>query len=402
METLHSGSKLIVEFSLIWQSSNMKHEERFYADPVNLWRDVFEPAMIEQLHGKTIGASASIDIPASRFPEPSSTRKIVSIRPDQVKKERKDGSPIVLAEGRFYPQGLLQGVVGVYAASTLPCRYLGIDKGQLMFDLNHPLAGHDLRFSAKILAIQAQIKERGGRCEDWLEKISSNGPGMQEPSVRVRTRYIGDDGFTRRDDRPDSHFYQQPRMVHHLDSTCRQEISKQYAKLIRPGSKVLDLMGSWHSHLPEDLSLAGLSVLGMNMEELQRNSRANELLLQDLNLTPRLPMPSEMTDAVICTASIEYLIKPQEVMAEAARILKPGGVIAIAFSNRWFPHKVTAYWEDLHEFERLGMVAQLIQESNEFAEICTLTRRGAPRPDDDPHFQYPFSDPVFMVWAVKK
>jgi hypothetical protein len=59
--------------------------------------------------------------------------------------------------------------------------------------------------------------------------------------------------FHARDAQPDRLFYRQPRLVHHLDRTARAEISRRYAGLIRPGSRVLDLMGSWTSHLPDSL-----------------------------------------------------------------------------------------------------------------------------------------------------
>ncbi len=32
--------------------------------------------------------------------------------------------------------------------------------------------------------------------------------------------------------------------------------------------------------------------------------------------------------------------RPLEVFAEIVRVLKPGGVLAVTFSNRWFPPKV--------------------------------------------------------------
>ena len=39
---------------------------------------------------------------------------------------------------------------------------------------------------------------------------------------------------------------------------------------------------------------------------------------------------------------IDYLTKPLAVMSEAARVLRPGGVLAIVFSNRLFFSKAVA------------------------------------------------------------
>jgi SAM-dependent methyltransferase len=164
---------------------------------------------------------------------------------------------------------------------------------------------------------------------------------------------------------------------------------------------VLDLMGSWTSHLPESLELGGLTVLGLNEEELRRNSRATATLVQDLNTNPALPFDEASFDAVICTASVEYLVNPLAVMAEIRRVLMPGGLLAFAFSNRWFPPKAIRLWTEMHEFERLGLVAELFHLAGGFTGITTLSRRGLPRPVDDPHQELWLSDPVYMMWGRK-
>jgi SAM-dependent methyltransferase len=144
-----------------------------------------------------------------------------------------------------------------------------------------------------------------------------------------------------------------------------------------------------------------LAVLGLNEEELRQNRRATSILVQDLNYEPLLPFAEASFDAVICTASVEYLIKPLAVMAEIRRILKPGGLLAFAFSNRWFPPKAIRLWSEMHEFERLGLVAELFHATGGFDSITTLSRRGLPRPADDPHQELWLSDPVYMVWGNK-
>jgi SAM-dependent methyltransferase len=160
-------------------------------------------------------------------------------------------------------------------------------------------------------------------------------------------------------------------------------------------------MGSWDSHIPEELELSGLTVVGMNAEELRKNVRADDRLVQDLNSTPALPFPEASYDAVLCTASIEYLTNPLAVMAEVRRVLRPGGLMAFAFSNRWFPPKAIRVWTEMHEFERMGWVSELLQTTGGFRDMTTLSRRGLPRPADDPHQELWFSDPVYMVWAWK-
>ncbi len=51
----------------------------------------------------------------------------------------------------------------------------------------------------------------------------------------------------------------------------------------------------------------------------------DEYIVHDLNEDPLLPFAAELYDAVVCTASIEYLTRPFKVFREVCRVLKPGG-----------------------------------------------------------------------------
>ena len=204
MEQIDQYSRAAVEFTLTWNSEKASHTEQLWADPVSFWRDVLDPQLAKGLLGKGVGERATIVIPAARFPSPFDARKRVMLRPEQFLGTDSQGNRLTPSPGRFYPQGLLSGVGGVYRASTSPCRCLGREGECLVFDLNHPLAGRDLVLQAEIVAIHPQQKkERGGRCEDWLERISADGPGMQ-------AGFTGEGGvftkgnFTRRDEQPDT------------------------------------------------------------------------------------------------------------------------------------------------------------------------------------------------------
>lgn len=402
MERSNQHSRAAVVFTLTWNSDRASHTEQLWADPVSFWRDVLDPQLAGNLMDKSAGDRARVRIPAADFTSPYDESKRIRVRPRQFQGVDNRGLAVRPCPGRYYPQGMLAGVAGVYKASVRPCRCLGQEGGQFVFDLNHPLAGRDLSLEAEIVALHPPLKkERGGRCEDWLERISSDGPGMQARMPGVDGLLLDDSRCARGDEQPDSLFYRQPRLVHHLDSTARAEISRRYGELIRPGSRLLDLMGSWTSHLPDSLELGGLTVLGMNEEELRRNTRATETVVQDLNADPVLPFAEASFDAVICTASVEYLTHPLAVTEEIRRILKPGGLLAFAFSNRWFPPKAIRLWMEMHEFERLGLVAELFHAGGGFKGVSTLSRRGWPRPLDDPHQELWLSDPLYMVWGTK-
>jgi len=47
-------------------------------------------------------------------------------------------------------------------------------------------------------------------------------------------------------------------------------------------------------------------------------------------------------------------VKPFEVFADIARVLKTGGASVITFSDRWFPPQSIRLWSELHPFERMG------------------------------------------------
>ena len=70
--------------------------------------------------------------------------------------------------------------------------------------------------------------------------------------------------------------------------------------------------------------------------------------------------------------------------------------MAVSFSNRGFPEKNIRIWEDLHEFERLGLVLSWFRASGRYEQLYAHSFRGYPRPVDDRYFpQLRLSDPVF-------
>ncbi len=79
----------------------------------------------------------------------------------------------------------------------------------------------------------------------------------------------------------------------------------------------------------------------MNAAELARNPRLDQWFVRDLNKEPTGWAAADGSfDAVLCTAGLQYLQQPEAVLAEVRRVLKPGGIVIIAFSNRMFCDKV--------------------------------------------------------------
>jgi hypothetical protein len=118
--------------------------------------------------------------------------------------------------------------------------------------------------------------------------------------------------FRRQDETDDSLFYQEARLVTHIDDAAIRALTNFYERLLPEGGNVLDLMSSWVSHLPGDKSYSGVTGLGMNASELAANPRLTERVTQDLNRDPLLPFASGSFDGAIVTVSVQYLTRPVE------------------------------------------------------------------------------------------
>jgi SAM-dependent methyltransferase len=223
---------------------------------------------------------------------------------------------------------------------------------------------------------------------------------MQAREPQKPTDFFSDNPFARADAQFDARFYEKPRLVNHIDDRADAIIRELYGRLLKPGSRVMDLMSSWNSHLPDSLELSKLTGLGLNREELAKNPRLTDYVVHDLNGNHVLPFGDREFEAVICTVSVEYLIHPEEIFQEVARVLKPGGLFIHTFSNRWFPPKVVRIWTEVMEWERPGLVLEYFLQSGAYDHLQTFSARGWPRPVTDRYFpQVLISDPVYAVWG---
>jgi SAM-dependent methyltransferase len=198
--------------------------------------------------------------------------------------------------------------------------------------------------------------------------------------------------FRREDESPDELFYAEPRLVVHIDEPAIAAATEAYRQLLPAGGAILDLMSSWRSHLPPEVTYSRVAGLGMNAVELRENPRLTEWVVQDINADPRLPYADGEFDGVVMTVSVQYLTRPVETFREVQRVLVPGAPFVVTFSNRCFPTKAIAAWRATTDREHAGIVATYFQESGGWGTV--LARDCSPRG--------PFrSDPLFAVWAVK-
>lgn len=399
MTTTCSDNLATMEFELAWEHDGVRHRDRRYARRVNFWRDLLPEKIMDAVMHRRAGESVALDFAPKEIVRPRDERRVHRVPASRVA-DRFGTHPVGTPRyGRFYPAGILGGLTGVFKESVTPFRVVDRDDAGIVADFNHPLAGKPLKVSTVIHEVRPKFEEHGGTCVDWAETLV-DGPGVQARANGRATDFFADRPFDRGDENDDGGFYAQPRMVHHLDAAARSVVAELYGHLLRPEMAVLDLMSSWTSHLPENLSPAAVTGLGMNAEELDANPRLTDSVVHDLNRTPELPFGEGRFDAAICTASVEYLIQPLSVFAEVARVVRPGGVFAVSFSDRWFPPKAIRIWSEIHEFERLGLVLEYFRDSGRFTDLETFSLRGLPRPEDDKYYpQRIDADPVFAVWG---
>lgn len=153
--------------------------------------------------------------------------------------------------------------------------------------------------------------------------------------------------FRKADPSPDTAFYRQARLVAHIDDAAIRAVTGLYRELVPAGGTVLDLMGSWISHLPDDVEYLQVVGHGMNADELAANPRLDRSFVQDLNANPVLPLDGGTFDAALMCVSVQYVQRPAELFAEVRRVLRPGAPAVVTFSNRCFPTKAVAIWQAL-------------------------------------------------------
>ena len=186
--------------------------------------------------------------------------------------------------------------------------------------------------------------------------------------------------FDRQDESDDADFYAFDRFVTHIDDGAIAAVGALYAELGLTGDvDVLDICSSWISHFPSKPSR--LVITGMNAAELEANEMADEWSVADLNGDPTLPFEDASFDAVTCAVSVDYLTRPLDVFAEAARVLRVGGMFVCTFSNRCFPTKAIRGWLSTDDRGRCAIVATYFELTDGFDEPVVELRNPGTRTD---------------------
>ncbi|OAB63552.1 methyltransferase type 11 [Leptolyngbya valderiana BDU 20041] len=203
------------------------------------------------------------------------------------------------------------------------------------------------------------------------------------------------------DSNDDAIFYEIPRFVTHIDENFIQQLTDLYRERLQPHTRIFDIMSSWVSHLPDEIPFDRVEGHGLNEAELSKNPQLDAYFVQNLNHTPKLPLPDNSFDAVLNAVSVQYLQHPETVFAEIHRILKPGGIAIISFSNRMFYQKAIQAWRDGSEASRVELVKRYFQSVPGFGEPEVIARPSSVPPILQ-MMGIPGGDPFYAVIGTKK
>jgi hypothetical protein len=193
---------------------------------------------------------------------------------------------------------------------------------------------------------------------------------MTEDATMEKALGLPEGAFRRIDEDDDALFYEEPRLVYHIDDHAVAALTDFYRKVLPAGGVLLDLMSSWVSHLPAEVEYAEIIGHGMNAMELEVNPRFSRYFAQDLNRDPALPLADASVDAAMICVSVQYLQQPVAVLREVARALRPGAPVVISFSNRCFWTKAVAIWRSLNDDGHAALVELYLRHAG-FEQIET-------------------------------
>ncbi|MBA5727642.1 SAM-dependent methyltransferase [Bombella sp. TMW2.1889] len=176
--------------------------------------------------------------------------------------------------------------------------------------------------------------------------------------------------FTQASSEPDGAFWARQDLDSLMDMGARTAITALYRTALPVGGRTLDLMCGAMSHLPEDATFQEFVGLDVSGAALGANQALGRSVEQDLNSTPVLPFEDASFDGALLCDGLAYLTRPQQVVEELFRVLRPGAPLIVSFSDRFVPTKAVAIWQALEPEDRVRLTSALMQRAG-FAELDT-------------------------------
>ena len=102
------------------------------------------------------------------------------------------------------------------------------------------------------------------------------------PAIADRLSELPPEAFQKQDSGDDAELCAPARLVKHIDHAATLALTDFYRATLPAGSVVLELISSWISHLPQQMTFAEVVSQGLNAKELSANSRLIRRFVQDL------------------------------------------------------------------------------------------------------------------------
>lgn len=163
-----------------------------------------------------------------------------------------------------------------------------------------------------------------------------------------------------------------------MDEEAVTALKNHYSFYLRDGMSVLELGAAENSYLPENLRLSRHVGVGLNQELMDQNKALTEPpVVMDLADVTDDEMglrnegrlgDADTYDAILFTNTLEFLTKPREVMKSCWRLLKPGGIVLVAFLDREalkdsFGEAQTKMWRNYNDDQHMWMMGSFFQFS---------------------------------------
>lgn len=177
--------QVCVALTLDWEHQGIRYRDTTVVNRIDFRRDLFPGGLGEQLECSEAGSLYSQPlIPGEWLPACAADQlRLIDRRRFRRRFGRATLNPVV---GRFYPRGVIADAIGGFTGDRTPFRLVDADDIHYRVDLNHPLSGYDLTFSAQTLAFLSGREERDGSCNDLVDLAGARGPLHAGPVESTR------------------------------------------------------------------------------------------------------------------------------------------------------------------------------------------------------------------------